>query len=742
MERKMKKRIALIFSAALIFSFSLYGFQKQQEQFPPERHEVEVRLILVDVIVTKDGEFVKDLTQGDFVLYEDGKKVPINSFELVSFEERELKILEEDPDKKGPVFPKKKLAVIFDAINSWKREVKIESKTIVDQLFSIIKLGHEVMILQLDRRRGLEIIQPFTTNEDFIRKAVEKASGAIWRLGYDIDQPIDETIEDFTPSRTTEAAREDSQLIGDPEYYKNMTRLEYMYLEQQKFEKTIGGILASCNMLRNLPGRKSILLISAGIPDLAPSDMLAKIRSGIAGEEIERVRDDKLYSTIQNMRVFDPFNILQNKTFRDGEEVIKEVIRYANAQNISLYSLDSDIYVKNIYSGTTAEYYQQYQAEHLRTREQDKIRKVQNLSWISQDTGAESLRGAKKFEQFRQVMSRDLTYYYQLSFYPKRPEADDKYHKLKVKLKRKGVKARFRKGYTDYSLEESNKMLLITAFYNPSVFKQLPFIAEYIPLITKAGKYEPWMNIALPAKDIFIDRFIEYGPKIFNLHIWISDKRSGEKSFSGDIKLPFDINPSFMDFVKKVDYLTFHFKGPELPFKHNEYKAVLALVDPQTNEIGAWESALLLPDIKKSKEAAVVNCVLGDLTQNPKMAKKSFALSKQDGGLEYGQIKFYPKVTNQFFKQEKASVFTQIYLPQGKGKIQPEFIIIGKDKSIRYVPGELIVESWNKKSKIWSVIFSLDFNQASLGENNFTIEMAGTGEKVISSREIQLTILY
>jgi len=737
----MKKGIFtfLIFLLA-IFCFQ-YGFQEQQEQFPPEKHEVEVRLILVDVIVTKDGEFVKDLTKEDFEIYEDGKRVPINSFELVSFEERELKIVEEEKEKKRPVLPKKKLAVIFDAINSWKREVKIESEEIVDQLFSLIKLGHEVMILQLDRRKGLEILQPFTTSDDFIRKAVEKASGNIWKLGYEIAEPPDETIpEDFKP--TGFVVRENVQLVPEPERYQGMMRLEYMYLERQKFEKTIGGILASCNMLRNLPGRKSILLISAGIPDLAPGDMLPKIRSGIADEEIEKVRDDKLYSATQNVRVFDQFNILDKKTFRYGEEVIKELIRYANAQNISLYSLDSDIYVKNIYSGTTAEYYQKYQADHLKTREQDKIRKVQNLSWISEDTGAKSLRGAKKFDQFRQVMSTDLTYYYQLSFYPQRPEADDKYHKLKVKVKRKGVETRFRKGYTDYSPEESNKMLLVTAFYNPSVFKQLPFKAEYVPLITEAGKYEPWMNIALPTRDIFIERFIKYAPKIFNLHIWISDRRSGEKTFGGDIKLPFNINSSFMDFVKKVDYLTFHFKGPELPFKHNEYKAVLALVDPQTNEIGAWESSLVLPDFRKSKEAAVVNCVLGDLTQNPKMARKSFALSKEDGGLEYGQIKFYPKVTNQFFKQEKVSVFAQIFLPQGKGKIQPEFIIRGEDKSIRYVPGELVAESWDKKSKIWNAIFSLDFNQTALGENSFSIEMAGTGEKVVSSREIQLTILY
>jgi VWFA-related protein len=734
----MKKGIVLFFVAVSILILSLYGFQKQQKQFPPEKHEVEVRLILVDVIVTKEGEFVKDLAREDFEIYEDGKKVPINSFELISFEERELKILEEEPEKKRPDLPERKLAVLFDAVNSWKREVKLESNDIIEQLFSLIKLGHEVMILQIDRRKGLEILQPFTTSEDFIRKAVEKASGNIWKLGYEIAEPPDETIpEDFKP--TGFVARENVSLVLEPERYQNMTRLEYVYLERQRFEKTIGGILASCNMLRNLPGRKSILLISSGIPDLAPGDMLPNIRSGIKGEEIEKVHDDKLYLAAQNVRVFDQFNILDKKTFEYGEEVIKELIRYANAQNISLYSLDSDIYVKNIYSGSNAEYYQKYQADHLKTREQDKIRKVQNLSWISEDTGAESLRGAKKFDQVQQVMSTDLTYYYQLSFYPQRKEADDEYHKIEVKVKRKGVETRFRKGYTDYSLEESNKMLLVTAFYNPSVFKQLPFKAEYVPLITKAGKYEPWMNIALPTSDIFIDRITEYAPMVFNLHIWISDRRSGEKTFGGEIKLPFNINSSFMDFVKKADYLTFHFKGPELPLKHIEYKAVLALVDPQTNEIGAWESSLAIPDFRKSDEAAVVNCVLGDLTQNPKMARKSFSLSREDGGLEYGQIKFFPKVTNQFFKQEKASVFMQVYLPQGE--IQPQFIIKGEDKSIRHVPGELVAESRDKKSNIWSALFSLDFDQAALGENIFSIEITGAEGEVVLSREIQLTIL-
>ena len=716
---KMKKGITLFSILILILFCCLYGFQEKQKLFPPEKHEVEVRLILVDVIVTKGGEFVKDLTEEDFELYEDGIRVPINSFELVSFEERELKILEEKPEKKPPAPPKKKLVVIFDAINSWKREIKLESEKIIDQLFSLAKLGHEVMILQLHRRRGFEILQPFTTNEDFIRKAVQKASGNIWKLGIGIQTPLPPEEAEFLSK-------------GQIEHIKKMTRLEYIYVEQQKFEKTIAGLLSACNMIKNLPGRKSMLLISAGIPDLSPPDMMPKPKLGGSASDL----------SLENIRVFDPFNILEKKRFKNGEEVIRELIRFANAQNISLYTLDSDIYVKHLFSGTSAEYYQKGQMTYFKTIEGDKKRKVQNLRWLSEQTGADHLRGADKFNRFRQVMSSDLTYYYQLSFYPQRKEADDKYHKIKIKVKRRGVATRFRKGYTDYSKEETNKIGLVTAFYNPSLFKKLPFKADFILFSTKSGKYEPWMNIALPSKELFRDKFIEYARKEFNFHIWISDKRSREKGYGGEINLPFNITSSFMEFIKNIDYLSFHFKGPELTFKHNEYQAVFAIVDPQTNEIGTWESKLSLPDFKKSKEDAFINCVLGQITSNPKKRSKSFALSKKDGSLEYGQIKFFPRITNQFAKREEASVFLQVYLPQGKKETHPEFLVKGEDSLLRPVSGVVSAESWNKKSKVWSAIFKLDLSPVKVGNNHFYVDILLSEDGAALSKELKFSVLY
>ncbi len=691
----------------MLFSISLcliYGFQKQKHQIEPEKHEVEVRLILVDVIVTKDGKFIKDLTKDDFELYEDGKRVPINSFELISFEERELKIVEEKAEIKRPAPPKRKLTVIFDAINSWERPIKIDNEKIIGELFSLIKLGHEVMILQLDRRKGLEILQPFTTDEDLIRKAVEKASGNIWKLGMDADE---------VPPK----------FVADPERYRKLTRLEYLYLERRRFQDTIGGLLAAFNMVRNLPGRKSILLISAGIPDLSPPDML-------------RYPLDK----IDSIRLFDPFNILEKKNFNEGEEVIRELISFANAQNISIYTLDSDIYVKHLFSGTTAERYQKYEIAPFVIRGGDKIRKVQNLSWISKDTGASHLRGADKFDNFRQVMSMDLKYYYQLSYYPQRREADDKYHKIKVKVKRRGAKARFRKGYTDYSLEEANKMQLITAFYNPSLFKQLPFEGEFIPFFTKYGKYEPWMNIALPAQELFKERFVDYARKKFNLHIWIVDKKTGEKGFGGQINLPFDINSSFMEFIKKVDYLTFHFRGPELPYQHKEYKAVFALVDQETNEIGAWETVVDMPNLKDSSSGAFINCVLGHIETNPVEEPKSFKLSKEDGCLEYASIKFFPNVINTFEQKGGAHVFMQACLPTSIKDISTDFMIKGAENEIQVLGKELIAKSFNEGSRVWSGLFFLDLSPASIGENTLYVEIPGTEEGSILSRELKLTV--
>jgi VWFA-related protein len=747
----IKKTVVMFLVAFSALILCLNGHQEKKEQtlLPQERHEVKVRLILVDVIVTKDGEFVKDLSKEDFEVCEDDRRVPINSFELISFDERELTVPDEISLEEQSRSPKKRLAVVFDSINSWKREMKHGSDSIVEDLVSIVKLGHEIMVLQLNPSRGIEIIQPFTTNEDLIRNSVERASGSIWKLETQIEPShtgqTETEAEAYAqpPSGTDPSERTAIENVFANTYFEDMQRIDFIHRERLRFEKTVGGLLATFNLMRGFPGRKYILLVSAGIPDLSPPDMFPNIRSGIPNAEIDRAYINKIWGKMDDIRVFDPFNILDKQNFKNGEEVLREIIRFANAQNLSIYSFDSSIFVKNIFSGASAEHYQQNEMSQFTFRQGDKLRKVQNLRWLSEDTGADSLRGANKLTDFQKVMDTDLNHYYQLSFYPRRDEADDLYHKISVKVKRDGVDTRFRKGYTDYSDGEIDKMVLVTAFYNPELFKELPFKGELIPFVSESGKYEPWMNIALPVKDIIEQRFIEYAPKLFHLHIWLKDRTSGEKGFGGKINIALNLSPKFMEFIKNIDYLSYHFTGPEIEFKNKEYQSVFALFDPQTSEVGTWDTDVRFPSLDEIEAHTLINCVLGDLTDNPEKGKKEFVLSKKDGGLICGESKFYPKVTNQFDRWGEASVFVQAHLPQGKKTLHPEFFTRGEDNRINPIEGELVIDSWNKKTKVWSGVYRLDFSPCSLGNNSLFVEFSesGDGAQPYLSKELKMSII-
>ena len=710
--------------------FILYGFQKQQKPLPQEKHEVEVRLVLVDVIVTKGGDFVTDLTRGDFELFEDGKEVPINSVELISYAERKIVTLKEETEEEVPLnVPYKKLVVVVDGVNSWSRNLRRGSKKIIDELISLVKLGHEVMVIHMSGKEGIDIIQPFTIDEALIGKAIEEATGSIWvdksldALKMTQDVGTEGAGEQAKADRSTGIADQEAALIDD-----------YLFTAKQRFEYSIGKILAVFNMIKDLPGRKSVLLISDGFPDLtsvAIDSIITKLTPTGTTSKARSTQLD-LKKDVGVIRIFDPFNIFDNKKFTGSDQVIRELIRFANSQNISIYTLDP---------GTFSEYFYTASAESSplasMLSKTEKIKQIQNLRWISEGTGAAWLRGAKKYEKFRHVMKTDLNYYYQLSYYPRKNEPDNQYHKIKVKVKRPGMDVRFREGYKDYSEEEQEKMLLVTAFYNPSLFKALPFHAELVPLYKDSNRYEPWMNVALPGKKLFLQKELEYGLKKLDLHIWIKEKKRGEKTFGGQVSILFNIDTSFIDSLKTIDYLRYHYKGPALTFKEREYQTVFAIFDPQTNDVGTWESSIYIPDFKEEKEGCVLNCVLGFLYRNPKKGKLSFSISQDDGSLEYGEIKFFPAVTSQFHRMQDASVFLQVFSPLGKIASSPRFEISGEGRLTQQIPGKLVAESWNKESKIWSGLFNLNLANVIFGDYTLKAEIPVSDEGRVS-KEIKL----
>ena len=91
---------------------------------PDQKHDVTVRLVLVDVIAfDRDGRFVTDMTTSDFEVFEDGKRMDLASAELIRLDRgrTEAAPAAVAPEATPGPFRTSPFVVVFDSINTIKR---------------------------------------------------------------------------------------------------------------------------------------------------------------------------------------------------------------------------------------------------------------------------------------------------------------------------------------------------------------------------------------------------------------------------------------------------------------------------------------------------------------------------------------------------------------------------------------------------------------------------------------------
>ncbi|NIO48163.1 MAG: VWA domain-containing protein [Candidatus Aminicenantes bacterium] len=697
----------------LLFSF-IYGLSKQQKLPQPEEHEVIVRLVLVDVIaVDKKGNFATDLTKDDFEIYEDGKKIRIDSLELISLKKPEFEVPEIKKIKEaGLPRRKKRFFVIFDSINTIKRMLDRSKARIIEKLVSLVKLGEEIMILELDDKKGMKILQDFTSDEELIAQAVNKASGNIW-------------VEKATDSLSAPAILDRPGAATAAIRVRESSRYAYQFETRIRFEKTINSLLTLLNMIKDYPGRKPVLYISGGIPGLSFEELYSGREMDVAVARSE----------VAASKVLDPFRVLQKSGRRGGQNIIDDLIHFANSYNITFYSLDPDNYLKYVLPDIAFDNYpRQVDIAEI------KLNELTNLKFLALDTGGAAMHGANKFEYFQKIIDRDLTYYYELSYYPERDKADGKYHKIKVKVNRPGIKIRFRKGYYDYSDEQRESLIFASASYNPSLFNQIPFNARVVPFINRKNECILWINLALPVQEVILRDSSVREIKTLKLNMWIEDLKK-EDTFSTQVNIPFVLTPSFLDRLKNSKYFGYNTRSQRLKLKKDKYRAIFALYDEIRGEIGTVEQMFEVPSLKKEKDPTITTAVFGQLFKSPKGGIKPFSISQEDGTLQVSQYKFYPLGLNQFKRREDISLFLQVYSPQKNVAFKPRFSLIQNGKEQGVLLSEVMDESWNKKAGIWNVVFKLNFESFSEGEYALRIRLIDSSRKQEIEKNLQIKIL-
>jgi len=650
------------------------------------------RTVLVDVIVKKDGLQVPDLRPEEFEVQADGRKASVQAFE---------KVLLGSPDDTGGPLPRR-LAVVFHDLNYSASGTKPkDEQDIVNELSALAAEGTEVMIFRLDRFHGLSVLQSFTRREDLIKAAAAKA----------LDKSGVDSFADYS----------------------------FADLKRFVFLKTVGGLLSAASVLKNLPGRKSLLLISSGIPDLSSFNS-AEVQPGNLGGLSQNFQEHE-----DRLAMDDPFNVFRGEKMRSGDQVLRRTTEFINALNIAVYALDPGVFAATA-SPSSAEYL--FNTEKInvdaraRTQTEDEAKGYQNLRFIAEETSGLYFRGANKFDDLRRELGADMTGYYALKISPPESRDDAAFHKLSVKVDRRDVDVRARKGYRQFSPEDERNMLLSGAFYGPEFHKDVPFQAEFIPVIGKTGLIEPWMGIALPVRQIFGPGTPDEGTRTFVLHATLEELGGEAPGFRGKYIIPIKVTPDFVESIPARRFIWLYYKGPNVPPIGKKYRAVYVLFDEATNKVGAWTSVFTRQDISAGQKAAILNCVLGSPGKDPARGEASFALNPKTGILEYGPLVFYPRITGQYSAAQDAFVFLQVFSPSGREAVSPEYQIEGPGPGTRTVSVESLAEEWNEKTKVWSGLVKLSLADIAPGDLGIRIAIPGPASDERFVRRLPLTKLF
>lgn len=569
----MKK---LFFTSCLFLLFPLYIFAQTPTPTVPdtikdEDEVVKIRtdLIQVDVVVTgKNGKQVTDLKREDFEILENGKKQEITSFAYVALTPNNSATNtstgqtkpNEPATVQPPVVPtrlkpeqvRRTIALVVDDLGlSFQSMVHVRNalKKFVDE-----QMQPNDLVAIIRTADGMGATSQFTSNKQQLYAAIERVRWyPLGRIGAG-----SMAISDQTASENQ--SQQDSFTMG-----------------------TVGALNYIVNGMRELPGRKAIVLLSDGMPLVA--------------------RDDENSSEAERL-------ILESiQSLTDSANRASVVINTVDARGLPA-SVNGRVSIGEASSITDV-----VRPNHAQYNTQEGMISIADL------TGGRAFVNNNDIKGSIQTVLADQTGYYLIGYQPDSDTFDPdarRFNKLEVRLNRPGLNARYRSGF----LAVADRKIVRPE--NTSVPQQMinalvsPFSANGINLRLNS----------LFSNDARNGSFIRSLLHVQAKDLKFTDEDNGDKKAVFDVVaytfddngVPADmINETYTLVIKQDSYQQILDKGfiyrLNLPVKKpGNYQLRVALRDAQSGQIGAANQFIQVPDLKKGN-LTLSGIVLQSLTK-------------------------------------------------------------------------------------------------------------------------------
>ena len=430
------KRTGLLAAAVLLATPLLAQKPPEPPQKPAEKplapvtERVEVAVTNVEVVVTDSkGKRVSGLTRNDFEVSQDGTPQKITNFYAVSGGKVLLedgKVLALDSPAAAaelPVDLKARYILFIDNLNIQPQNRNRMFKRLEEFVQQTIGPRAEAMVVTYNR--SLKTRRKFTSEASDVIAAldeIERETGG----GSSLVSERRDAAHQIDESRDAGSA-----LVIARNFSRAM---------RNDLEFLVDALKNTMNSLAGIEGRKTLVYVSEGIPSTAGLELFDQIQ--------RKFRDQAGTSTLEQ------FEFDMNAKYAG-------IIQAANAQGVTIWALDA--------SGLTTEQLASAENRSFDTRPNDFILRQNTqapLQLMADQTGGMAAVNTNDWKKSLDELSSDFSNFYSIGYRTTR-SAVDRPHSVEVRVKRKGLSVRARKGFLEKTIETKTAEGVLASLFYP-----------------------------------------------------------------------------------------------------------------------------------------------------------------------------------------------------------------------------------------------------------------------------------
>ena len=409
-----------------------------------ERYSAAATAILVDVVVRdRNGRPMLGLNAGDFELFEDGVRQKLGSFSIVQRggglgirvgrrAETPTTVVTPGPETAAGSAPDDPptVAIVFDALKP--EALELAQKAALSYVPMSGEIDARVGVFASDP--GLRVLQPYTDNMPLVRRAVRRvtATGTTQR---DVEAERKQVLNQRLVSLDALGIGRDSRAFspegGNPTVAQTlveqqMTELEMRMLrtfesldrDQRGFGSSTA-LLAVVQSLALLPGRKTLVYLSEGLP--ASPTMQAHLDTVV--NSANRANVSVYTIDAAGLRAESTLTETRREVDAAGQERLRQTAVSRDPTNGPMMRMVE------------------------RTEDLLRLDPHGGLARLAEDTGGFLIRDTNDLSSAFRRIDEDNRFHYLLTYAPSNAEFDGRFRTIQVRVTREGAHVFARKGY-------------------------------------------------------------------------------------------------------------------------------------------------------------------------------------------------------------------------------------------------------------------------------------------------------